>query len=155
MSGKEEFLMWLTGLRGVDWMPDMWRDLDRVQQEMDRLFTGRSINYLQSFPAINMWMSENDVVLSSEIPGVDPDNIEISIEGDVLDLSGSRVAEDLKEGGKYHRQERPHGTFRRKIRLPFRAQEDKIEAKYEKGILTIKIPQAEADKPRKISVKGE
>ena len=147
--------MWLTGLRGVDWMPDMWRDLDRMQQEMDRLFTGRSINYLQSFPAVNMWMGEDDVILSSEIPGIDSADIDISIEGEILTLTGSRVAEDLKEGGKYHRQERPHGAFRRKIRLPFRAQENKIEAMYENGILTVKIPRAEADKPRKISVKGE
>lgn len=147
--------MWLTGLRGVDWMPGIWRDLDRMQEEMDRLFTGRSVNYLQSFPAVNMWMGEDNVILSSEIPGLDPGNLDISIEGDVLDLSGSRVSEELKEGGKYHRQERPHGAFRRKIKLPFRAQEDKIEATYEKGILTIKIPRAEAEKPRKIAVKAE
>jgi HSP20 family protein len=126
-----------------------------MQQEMDRLLTGQTVNYLQSFPAINMWMSENDVILSSEIPGIDPGDINISLEGDVLDLSGSRISEGLKEGGKYHRQERPHGAFKRKIRLPFHAQEDRIEAIYEKGILTIKIPRAEEEKPRKITVKAE
>jgi len=136
-------------------MPDIWRNLDQMQQEMDRLLTGQTVNYLQSFPAINMWMSENDVILSSEIPGIDPGDINISLEGDVLDLSGSRISEGLKEGGKYHRQERPHGAFKRKIRLPFHAQEDRIEAIYEKGILTIKIPRAEEEKPRKITVKAE
>ncbi|MCK9274283.1 MAG: Hsp20/alpha crystallin family protein [Syntrophales bacterium] len=147
--------MWLTGLHDVNWMPDIWRNLDQMQQEMDRLLTGQTVNYLQSFPAINMWMSENDVILSSEIPGIDPGDINISLEGDVLDLSGSRISEGLKEGGKYHRQERPHGAFKRKIRLPFHAQEDRIEAIYEKGILTIKIPRAEEEKPRKITVKAE
>lgn len=147
--------MLIPGFRDFNWMQDMWLELDRMQREVGRLFSGTSIPYSQSFPAANIWSREDDVLVTAEIPGVDPKNIDISVEGDVLTMSGSRVMEELAEGEAYHRQERPHGTFRKSLRLPFRVDGNKVEASYQKGILTVKLPRIESDKPRKISIKSE
>ncbi|MBM4315661.1 MAG: Hsp20/alpha crystallin family protein, partial [Deltaproteobacteria bacterium] len=101
------------------------------------------------------WVGEGDVIVTAELPGMDTGNTDISVVGDTLTISGSRKAEPLKEGESYHRQERSHGQFKRTLQLPFRVEADKVEAKYEKGILRLTLPRAEADKPRKISVRSE
>ncbi|MCK9229873.1 MAG: Hsp20/alpha crystallin family protein [Syntrophales bacterium] len=147
--------MWLTGLRGFDWMPDLWSELDRRQRESGRLFSRSGTSRYQNYPAVNLWMNENDVILSAEIPGIDLEKMDISVEGDVLDLSGSRSLEAVGEEAKYHRQERPYGSFRRKIRLPFSINSEKVDARYEKGVLTVRLPRIEEEKPRKISIKSE
>ncbi|MDD5476412.1 MAG: Hsp20/alpha crystallin family protein [Syntrophales bacterium] len=100
-------------------------------------------------------MNENEVILSAEIPGIDLNKMDISVDGDLLDLSGSRALGALGEGTKFHRQERPHGNFRRKIRLPYRINSDKVDARYEKGVLTITLPRMEEEKPKKIEIKSE
>jgi HSP20 family protein len=69
-------------------------------------------------------------------------------------LTGKRVPEELKEGEKYHRRERGYGRFTRTFQLPFHVEANNVEAVFEKGILQISLPRAEADKPRKISVKA-
>jgi len=145
--------MWLPGFREFGTMQDMWLELDRLQREMSRLVSGTSRSYAHGFPVLNMWSGEDDVIVTTEIAGVDPKEIEISVEGDILTLKGARILEELKEGETYHRQERPHGSFSRKIRLPFKADGSKVDAKYEKGVLHIKLPRMETDKPRKITVK--
>lgn len=147
--------MLIPGFREFDWMQDIRLELDRMQREVGRLFSGTSIPYSQRFPAINVWSKENNVLVTVEVPGIVPDNVDISVEGDVMTLSGSRVQEELEEGEAYHRQERPHGSFRKSVRLPFRADGNKVEASYEKGILTVKLPRVESDKPRKITIKSE
>lgn len=147
--------MWLTGLRGLNWMPDLWSELDRRQRDSGRLFSGTGASYYQNFPAVNLWMNEHDVILSAEIPGVDLEKMDISVEGDMLDLSGSRTLEEVGAEAKYHRQERPCGSFRRKIRLPFRINSEKVDARYEKGVLTVRLPRIEDEKPKRISIKSE
>lgn len=147
--------MWLTGLRGLDWMPDIWQEFDRVQRDASRLFSGTGTNYYETFPAINLWMSEDNLVVSAEIPGIDPAEIDITVEGDALQLSGLRKVDDLGEGARYHRQERPRGGFKRKVRLPFPVESGRVEAQYEKGVLTVSLPRIEDDKPKKINIKSE
>ncbi|MFB3925593.1 MAG: Hsp20/alpha crystallin family protein [Syntrophales bacterium] len=129
--------------------------MQRIQREMDRLISRATIPYSQDFPAIDVWVSENDAIITAEMPGIDPQAIEISLKGDSLSLSGSRSPEELKEGEAYHRQERAHGRFSRSLRLPFQVDPGKVTAKYEKGVLTIDLPRAEEDKPRKIQIKKE
>ena len=107
------------------------------------------------FPATNVWVSENGAVVTTEVPGIDPNALEISVVKDTLTLRGSRKAEELKEGESYHRQERWNGQFTRTLELPFPVNADKVEARFAKGILYISLPRAEADKPRKITVKSE
>lgn len=132
-----------------------WLEMERLQREMDRLFSGASLPFAQNFPALNLWSSENDVIVTAELPGIDPDSLDISVLDDTLTLSGVRTPEQLKEGESYHRQERGHGHFSRTVTLPFKVNADNVEAVYERGVLHVTLPRAEEDKPKKIKVKSE
>lgn len=135
-----------------------WRELDRMQREMNRLFgeysPGEQTRMAPTFPAINVWTNDEGVVLTAELPGVNPEDIDISVVGETLKLTGSRQREELPEGTKYHRRERGYGQFTRTFQLPFAVEADNVEAKFEKGVLHISLPRAEAEKPRKITVKA-
>src|SRR5690606_3404603 len=106
------------------------------------------------FPAINVWMSVEGAVVTAELPGVNPEDVDISVVGGTLTSTGSRQPDELKEGEKYHRRERRFCKFTRTFQLPFTVEADKVEAKFDKGVLHIALPRAEAEKPRKISVKA-
>jgi HSP20 family protein len=134
---------------------DPLREMHRLRQEMNQVFSTLDHPLSEEFPAVNAWLGQEDIVISAELPGVDPANVDISVVGDTLTISGSREPEPLKEGENYHRQERRHGRFTRSLQLPFHVEAGKVEAKYDKGILQMLLPRAEADKPRKISVKCE
>jgi HSP20 family protein len=129
--------------------------MQRLQGEMNRIFSVLDTPLTREFPPLNAWVGESDVIVTAELPGIDPGKVDISVVGDTLTLSGSRDAEPLKEKETYHRQERSHGRFTRTLQLPFPVETGKVEAKYERGILQISLPRAEADKPRKISVRCE
>ncbi len=144
--------------------PGVWRfgriadpvtDMQRLQREMNRLFSGASELYGHDFPPVNVWRGEDGVIVTAEAPGIDPEKVDISVVGDSLTLSGMRERDVLKEGESYHRQERNQGRFTRTLQLPFHVESGKVEAKYEKGVLHITLPRAEADKPRKIKIKTE
>ncbi|MBN1381849.1 MAG: Hsp20/alpha crystallin family protein [Deltaproteobacteria bacterium] len=134
---------------------DPWREMQRLQSEVNRLFSGFTQTAGQDYPPINIWMGTDDVVVTAEIPGVDVDKIDISVLGNRLTLSGAREGSELKEGESYHRQERNYGRFSRTVQLPFNVEASKIDAKYDKGVLTITLPRAESDKPKKINIKSE
>ncbi len=136
-------------------MMDSVREMQRMQGEMNRVFSGIGQSLSQEVPPVNAWVGEADVIVAAELPGVDPGKVDISVVGDTLTISGSREAEALKEGESYHRQERDHGRFSRSFQLPFHVEAGKVEAKYDRGILQMTLPRAEADKPRKIAVKCE
>jgi HSP20 family protein len=135
-----------------------WQDMQRLHQEVDRLFSdsftmagGRTA---PSYPAINVWTNKDGAVVTAELPGVDADDLDISVVNDTLTLSGERKAEGLEEGNQYHRRERGYGKFNRTFQLPFKVEADNIDALFENGVLHLSLPRAEADKPRKITVKS-
>jgi HSP20 family protein len=134
-----------------------WQEIERMQREMDRLFNGfynrPRFQSAPTFPAINVWTNQESAVITAELPGVNPEDIDISVVGETLTLTGARQPEELKEGEKYHRRERGYGKFTRTFQLPFLVEADKVEAVFNKGILHLSLPRAEADKPRKIAVK--
>lgn len=133
-----------------------WREMERLQREMNRLFSDTLVGprTAPSYPAINVWTNDEGVVVTAELPGVNPDDIDISVVGDTLTLSGSRQPVALQEGDKYHRQERRFGRFTRSFQFPFHVESDHVEAVFEKGVLHVSLPRAEADKPRKINIKA-
>ena len=131
---------------------DSLREVQRLQREMNRVFSGLEHPLPQEFPLVNAWIGEGDVISTVELPGVDPGKVDVSVVGDTLTISGFREKEPQKEGESYHRQERSHGRFTRTLQIPFPVEVDKVDARYDKGILQITLPRAEADKPRKISV---
>lgn len=130
---------------------DALRELDRMGRDVRRFDMPSTVE----FPATNVWVSESNAVVTTEIPGIDPGALEITVIKDSLTLRGSRRAEQFKEDEFYHRRERWNGQFTKTIELPFAVESGKVEARFSKGILCISLPRAEADKPRKISVKSE
>jgi HSP20 family protein len=130
---------------------DTLRELEGMRRTLRRFDVPSTVE----FPATNAWVSDDDAVVTTEIPGIDPDALEISVVKDSLTLRGSRQAEDLKEGEAYLRQERWNGQFTKTLQLPFAVESGKVEARFSKGVLVIILPRAEAEKPRKISVKSE
>ncbi len=143
--------------------PEVWRfggvtepllEIQRLQREMNRLFSGVFQPFSRDFPLVNVWVGEEDAIVTAEIPGMDPSKMEISVVGDTLTLSGAREREVLKEGESYHRQERSHGRFTRTMQLPFKVDADKVEARYDKGVLRITLQRAEEDKPQKVAIKS-
>ncbi|MDX1521950.1 MAG: Hsp20/alpha crystallin family protein [Anaerolineae bacterium] len=135
-----------------------WREVERLQREMNRLFSdsfaltgGRTA---PSFPAMNIWTDDDNAVITAELPGVSPDDIDVSVSGDTLTLTGRRMPDDLPETAKYHRRERAFGQFTRTFQLPFNVEFDKVEAVFKDGVLHLSLPRAEEEKPKKIAVKA-
>jgi len=130
---------------------DTLRELEGIRRSLRRFDVPSTVE----FPAMNVWVSDDNAVVTTEIPGIDPSALEISVIKDSLTLRGSRQTEELKEGESYHRRERWHGQFTKTLELPFDVESRKGEARFSKGVLYISLPRAEAEKPRKISVKSE
>jgi HSP20 family protein len=132
---------------------DPFLELRRMQNEMNRLFSGFSAAAAREFPPVNIWLGENSVVVTAELPGVSREDVEISLQDEVLSLSGARQPRTQQEV-KWHRRERAYGTFSRTIQLPFRVDPDKVQARYQDGILEIELERLEADRPKKIQIRA-
>ncbi len=130
---------------------DPFSDVRRLQREMNRLFEGYGAE-ADEFPAVNVWSGQDEMVVTAEIPGVDPKDLSINVNQDVLTLEGKRQAEDLQEGVVCHRCERGQGNFTRSLRLPFEVEAAGVKARHKLGVLTIRLPRAEASKPKKIAI---
>lgn len=123
-------------------------DLDRLRGEVNRLFSSGS-----AFPALNVWSNDEEAIVKAELPGFEPADIEIALEGSTLSLSGSRGLEEAKEGEKFYHRERRTGKFSRFLKLPVGVDADKVTAKFHNGVLSIALPRAAEHKPKKIVVK--
>lgn len=102
---------------------------------------------------MNVWTNEDGAVVTAELPGIDPKDIDISVNNDTLTVTGCRQLQELPEDATYHRRERGCGRFSRSFQLPFQVESEKVSAAFERGVLRITLPRAEVDKPRKIAVK--
>ncbi len=137
-------------------IPTAWREVDRLQREMNRLFENYypdRVRAAAGYPAMNVWASEDGLKVTAELPGLNTDDLDISVVGQTLTVNGQRKRDELPQDARYHRQERGFGKFSRSIQLPFAVDVKKVEATFKDGILHIDLPRAEADKPRKIAVK--
>ena len=107
-----------------------------------------------SFPALNVWEQEDALVVEAELPGLGLEDLEIFVTGqNQLTIKGERPVVEVPNA-VWHRQERGYGTFTRELTLPTLVDADKVEARYEAGVLTLTLPKAEAAKPRKITVRS-
>ena len=141
---------------------DPFRDLVTVQDEINRLFgrtygaRGNGADFASGWaPAIDIHETGESFVIDLELPGIEPDKVDISFEGDTLTVRGERASADETEGETYHRVERRFGAFSRSVVLPPTADSERIEAAFDKGVLTITVPKAERAKPRRIEVKAK
>lgn len=134
-----------------------WGEMERMRREMDRLFStspAYRLNPAPAYPAMNVWTNQDGAVVTAEVPGIDTEALNISVVGNTLTVSGNRTPYELREGETYHRRERGSGNFTRSFELPFGIEPGGVEAVYEKGVLQITLPRAEADKPRRIAIKA-
>ena len=131
------------------------REMDHLQHEMNRLFENSYPQWSRSapsFPVMNVWADEESVLITAELPGLGSNDIELNVLNDTLALSGNRTVEELPENAVLHRQERSFGKFSRSTKLPYNIDPDKVEAKFNNGVLEVTLPRSEADRPKKISI---
>jgi len=103
-------------------------------------------------PAVDIYETENDLVLKADLPEVDPKDIDVRVENQTLNLTGERKFESNENGKGYHRIERSYGRFTRSFAVPNSFDTEKISADYKNGVLTVSLPKKEAAKPRQIKV---
>ena len=101
--------------------------------------------------ALDVTEDEDVYTVVASVPGINPDDIEITMEDDVLTIEG-QIASNDEEEVKYHLRERRYGSFKRSIRFPLTVNADAIDADYDRGLLTLTVPKAEIVKPRRIEV---
>jgi HSP20 family protein len=131
-------------------------DMHRLQQQLNRFLTLGSISTAaHEFPPINVWTSEEGAIVRTEIAGVNPEDVDISLVNDTLTIKGERRPDSMEEGETCHRQERGFGQFARTVKLPFSVEPDAVQADFRDGVLRIDLPRAAVEKPRKISVRCE
>ncbi|MDD3259181.1 MAG: Hsp20/alpha crystallin family protein [Smithellaceae bacterium] len=133
-------------------MSDTMPEMLNLQREMNRLFSNMGQKSPQEYPAVNIWEKGGSAVITAELPGIDPEKLDISVSGDTVTISGEALRETLAEGEIYLRQERGIGNFKRNIQLPFQINAQEVEARYEKGILVIVLPRVKEDLPKKIKI---
>ena len=131
--------------------------LDRMRRQFDYLFgddPGSRSGLLGAgvFPPINMTEDADKFYIRAELPGVKTEDIEMQATVKNLSITGERKIEPEKEGVRYHRREREAGKFSRIVTMPTEIDPDRIEARMNDGILTIRVPKAEAVKPRQIAI---
>lgn len=134
----------------------VWREMDRLQRDMNRLFDDfhpMRLRSAPSFPAVNVWADEESVIVTAELPGMDNEDIELNVLENTFTISGERKFEELPENARYHRQERGFGKFTRNLQLPYRVDTKKVKATFKDGVLEVNLPRAEEDKPKKIAIK--
>ncbi len=137
------------------------REMMTLREAMDRLFDDaftRPLNVRDggwSAPAIDMYQTDNEVVVKAAIPGFKADDVQINVTGDVLTLRGEMKHEEEKKDKAWHIREQRWGSFERSITLPTDVKADKASADFEDGVLTITLPKAEEVKPKTITVKAK
>jgi HSP20 family protein len=139
---------------------DPFRDMVTLREKMNRLFedvfTGQSeskeLAASSWAPAVDIFETENDLVMTAEVPGIDEKDIEIKIEDNTLILKGARKFEKETKEENYHRIERSYGSFYRAFTLPNSIDPEKIQAEHENGVLKITMPKRTELKPRKVKI---
>jgi len=146
----------------VPWVRRNRNELGTLRSPMDDLFEGffrgldRPLSFFgeRAWPAIDVAEKDDAVLVRAEVPGCTPDDIEISVYGNTLTLSGEKKEshEDKRDG--YYHLESTYGSFRRDIPMPAEVDPDKIEAVVKDGVLSVTLPKAERSKAVKVKVKG-
>ena len=131
---------------------DPVRQMRFAQRDMGRLFNNLRLAAPPEFPLMNIWAGADGVVITAEIPGVVPEELDIAVHLNTVTLRGSRPPEPMDDAAVAHRRERMTGVFARNLVLPFRVDGDSATAKFRNGVLRLDLPRPEADKPHKINV---
>ena len=138
------------------------REMMTLREAMDRLFDDAFTRPLSirdgwsmASPAIDMYQTDNEVVLKASIPGIKAEEVQINVTGDILTLKGQVKQEEERKDRAWHIREHRFGSFERSVVLPTDVKSDKAEAVFENGILTITLPKADEVKPKTINIKAK
>ncbi|MBW1980703.1 MAG: Hsp20/alpha crystallin family protein [Deltaproteobacteria bacterium] len=147
---------WRPGLFG--WQKDPFAEMERLQREISRLFESFSgtqrVSTAGVFPAINVSEDSENLYVRAELPGVSPEDIEITTQDNNLIIKGERKIAAEGEDVCYHRREREAGRFQRITSLPSKIDSSRVTAVCKNGVLTVTLPKAIEAKPRQIEVKS-
>lgn len=142
----------------IRWEP--FREMMSLRNAMDRLFEDSFVRPWRFWPdlergelSLDMYQTANDVVVKAALPGVKPEEVDISITGDTLTIKGEHKEEQEVKQADYFHREHCYGSFSRSLTIPVKVKSDKAEAIFENGILTLTLPKAEEVKPKQIKVK--
>lgn len=142
---------------------DPFRDLRNLQEEVNRLFTG---NVGRTFddegiargawsPSVDIYENKDQIVLEAELPGMNREDFDLTVENNVITLRGERRFEKKEDTDNYHRVERAYGSFTRSFTLPNTVTGEGAIADYRNGVLRVTLPKREETKARRIEIKGE
>ncbi len=142
----------------IRWEPA--REMMTLREAMDRLFDDAFTRPLSlregwTVPAIDMYQTDDEIVVKAALPGIKSDEVQINITGEVLTLKGEMKHEEDKKEKAWHIHEQRWGSFERSVVLPNDVVADKAKAEFENGILTITLPKAEEVKPKVINIKAK
>jgi HSP20 family protein len=142
-------------MSGIHWQ-GRWDPFREFQREMGRLFDTldpfQPHRNLRQYPPINVYDAGESYILSAQLPGLSPEEVELTITGETLTMRGERKRPEHVKDDSYRRQERPMGRWSRTITLPDRVDSNQATASFTNGILTVSLPKAESAKPRHIAV---
>ena len=141
---------------------DPFRDMRTLQEEVNRLF---STNLTRAFddqgigrgawaPSVDIYENKDQIVLEAELPGMNQEDFDLSIENNVITLRGERKFEKKDEGDNFHRVERSYGSFTRSFTLPPTVSSENVVAGFDNGILRLELAKREEAKPRRIEIKA-
>ena len=143
----------------VRWEP--FRELAALQNEMGRWMnqfvapgapTGTNGGSSTWLPAVDVWETDSELILSFDLPGIPEDKIAVELDDNVLTVSGERERTQEHTGDRFYRYERRFGTFSRSVTLPSGVNEESIKADYKDGVLEVRVPKPEEPKPKKIQI---
>ncbi len=137
---------------------DPFQEMLNLRRTVDRLFDNVTPDHEWSQPtmwglAVDMVENKDDFILKASVPGINPDDLDISYSDDTLTIKGEIKEENQVKEDQYHLRERRFGAFMRSITLPTKIKGDAIEASYQNGVVTLRLPKAEEVKPKRISIK--
>jgi HSP20 family protein len=136
---------------------DPFQEMLNLRRTVDRLFDNASSDHewqsMQWGLAVDVVENKDDFIIKASVPGINPDDLDVSYADDTLTIKGEVKADNEVKENQYHLRERRYGSFARSISLPTKIKGDAIEAAYQNGVLTLRLPKAEEVKPKRIAIK--
>ncbi len=143
----------------VRWDP--FREMVSLREAMDSLFENALIQSDMGAQQRGPWglpldvtENEDNIVVKASVPGVNPEDLDVTVNGDVLTIKGQVKSDEEKKSERYYLRERRFGSFERSFTLPAPVKPDAVEAEYQNGVLTLTLPKSEEVKPKRIAIKG-
>lgn len=135
------------------WRRGIHSDFGQLQREMNRLFESTSGSYRSRvFPPINVYDSDEGYRVRAELPGIDPDSLDITVTRNEVVIEGERPALERPDGSRIHRRERSNGRFSRALGMPDNIDADAVQANYADGVLELLLPRIPEAAPRRVAI---